>query len=351
MQGIRSKFPHLAIEAILFLDMINIRYLTGFAGSEGALLIGQEEATLLIDGRYATQARQEAHGVKVFEYQDRIDGIAAVILEDGSKTVGFEAQAISYDTYTRLKNRLKGTKLRPVSDEISAIRAIKGEREIASIRKAAEISSGALTSVYDFIRPGVRERDLAVDLEFKMRHNGAEGVSFATIVASGTNSALPHAAPSSRKIEDGDVVVIDCGAVYGGYHSDETCTFAVGQANDRQKEVYRLVKEAHDRALDTVRAGVPCSVVDRAARTCIEDRGLGAYFPHGTGHGVGLAIHEAPRIAAKSKGALEAGMVVTIEPGVYIPDIWGIRIEDTVLVKEDGCEVLTKIVKDFIILT
>ena len=168
---------------------------------------------------------------------------------------------------------------------------------------------------------------------------------------SGINSALPHAAPSSRKIEDGDVVVIDCGAVYGGYHSDETCTFAVGQANDRQKEVYRLVKEAHDRALDTVRAGVPCSVVDRAARTCIEDRGLGAYFPHGTGHGVGLAIHEAPRIAAKSKGALEAGMVVTIEPGVYIPDIWGIRIEDTVLVKEDGCEVLTKIVKDFIILT
>ncbi|MDI6775884.1 MAG: Xaa-Pro peptidase family protein [Syntrophales bacterium] len=349
--GIRSRLPRLGIEAILILDMINIRYLTGFAGSEGALLIGQEWTTLLVDGRYATQARQEAPEVKVFEYQDKIDGIVTAILNDGAKTVGFEAQAISYDTYARLKDSLKGAKLKPISDEIGTIRAIKDEREIALIRKAAEISSGALTSVRDLIRPGVRERDIAIDLEFKMRHNGAEQVSFATIVASGTNTTLPHAAPSNRKIENGDIVVIDCGAVYNGYHSDETCTFVVGQATPRQKEVYRLVKEAHDRALDNVRAGVPCSEIDRVARTCIEDGGLGAYFPHGTGHGVGLDIHEAPRIAAKSKCILEAGMVVTIEPGVYIPDLWGIRIEDTVLVEEDGCEVLTKTAKDFRILT
>ncbi|MFA4916306.1 MAG: M24 family metallopeptidase [Syntrophales bacterium] len=218
------------------------------------------------------------------------------------------------------------------------------------LRRAAEISSGALTSIQDLLRPGVRERDIAFELEFRMRHNGAEQVSFATIVASGANTALPHAVPSTRKIENGDFIVIDCGAVYEGYHSDESCTFVVGQANDRQKETYRLVKDAHDRALDTVRAGVPCSEIDRVARTCIEEGGLGVYFSHGTGHGVGLDVHEAPRIAAKSKAVLEASMVLTIEPGVYIPGLWGIRIEDTVVVKENGCEVLTKVLKDFKIL-
>ena len=350
MSGIRSRLLHLGVEALLFLDVINIRYLIGFAGGEGALLIGQGQAILLVDGRYVTQARQEVERVEIIEYEDKVEGIVTAILNDGSKTVGFEAQAISYDTYARLKESLKGLKLKPISDEIDTIRAIKDEREIELLRRAAEISSGALTSVRDLIREGVRERDIALDLEFKMRHNGAEQVSFATIVASGTNTALPHAIPSTRKIENGDVVVIDCGAIYEGYHSDETCTFVVGQANARQKEVYRLVREAHDRALDTVRAGVPCSEIDRVARACIEEGGLGAYFSHGTGHGVGLDVHEAPRIAAKSKGILEAGMVVTIEPGVYIPGLWGVRIEDTVLVKEDGCEVLTKISKDFRIL-
>ncbi|MDO8784864.1 MAG: Xaa-Pro peptidase family protein [Syntrophales bacterium] len=351
MRDIRSRISPLGIEAILFLDMVNIRYLTGFAGSEGALLIGQGEATLLVDGRYVTQARRETGRVNISEYQEKIEGIVAVVREEGPKTLGFEAQAITYDTYRELKKRLKGIKLKPISDEISAIRAVKDEREIALIKRAAEISSGAINAVRTLIRPGVRERDIAVDLEFRMRHNDAEGASFATIVSSGKNTALPHAAPSNRKIENGDVVIIDCGAVYEGYRSDETCTFVVGPANDRQTEVYMLVKDAHDRALDAVRAGVPCSRIDRVARTCIGDGGLGAYFSHGTGHGVGLAIHEAPRIAAKSEDMLEAGMVVTIEPGVYIPDLWGVRIEDTVLVKEDGCEVLTKTAKDFVIST
>ena len=314
-------------------------------------MLGQERTTLLVDGRYVTQAKREVKGLKVFEYRDKIEGIVAIILDDGAKNIGFEAQAISYDTYARLKDSLKGIELKPISDEIGAIRAIKDEREIALLRRAAEISSRALISVRDIIKPGLREMDLAIDLEFKMRRSGATQLSFATIVASGINTTLPHATPSNRKIENGDIVVIDYGAVYNGYHSDETCTFVVGQANDRKKEVYRLVKEAHDRAVDALRAGVPCSEIDRVARTCIEEGGLGAYFPHGTGHGVGLDVHEAPQIAAKSKGVLEAGMVVTIEPGVYIPDLWGIRIEDTVLVEEDGCEILTKTAKDFRILT
>jgi Xaa-Pro aminopeptidase len=165
-------------------------------------------------------------------------------------------------------------------------------------------------------------------------------------VASGTNSAQPHAAPGSREIENGDIIMIDYGAVYCGYHSDETCTFVVGRANKKQKEVYSLVKKAHDSAVKSVKAGVPCKDIDRIARACIESENLGKYFTHGTGHGVGLDVHEAPRIAAQSESILEAGMVVTIEPGIYIPELWGIRIEDMVLVRNEGFEVLTGVSKD-----
>ncbi|GAJ05933.1 unnamed protein product [marine sediment metagenome] len=183
-----------------------------------------------------------------------------------------------------------------------------------------------------------------------MRCEGAERVSFESIVASGKNSALPHATPGFKKIEKGDFVIIDYGAVYGGYHSDETCTFVVESVTDRQKEIYSIVKDAHGRALDSVRAGVACREVDRIVRDHIEGAGFGKHFSHGTGHGVGLDVHEAPRLFTKADGSLEAGMVVTIEPGVYIPDLWGVRIEDMVLVKEDGCEVLTRIPKDLRIL-
>jgi len=189
-----------------------------------------------------------------------------------------------------------------------------------------------------------------MELEFHIRKCGAELVSFPTIVATGANSAQPHAAPGSREIENGDIVMIDYGAIYRGYHSDETCTFVVGRADKKQKEVYSLVKNAHDMALEAIKTGTPCREIDRIARSCIEGGNLGKFFTHGTGHGVGLDVHEAPRIADKSINILEAGMVVTIEPGVYIPDQWGIRIEDMVLVKQGGGEVLTKVPKDLTIL-
>jgi Xaa-Pro aminopeptidase/Xaa-Pro dipeptidase len=179
-----------------------------------------------------------------------------------------------------------------------------------------------------------------------MRRDGAEQVSFETIVAAGANSALPHATPGCRAIMDGDCVPIDYGAVCGGYHSDETCTFVVGRASERQREVYRLVLEAHDRAIRAIRAGVSCGEIDRIARSCLAEAGLGGAFAHGAGHGVGLDVHEAPRLAAGREEILRAGMVVTVEPGVYLPGVWGIRIEDTVLVTEEGCEILTPTSKD-----
>jgi len=347
---IQPKLQDLDLDALLFLDIKNIRYLTGFTGSDGALMIGEKQRLLLVDGRYTNQAKKEAAGVEVVEYREKIDGIEAVLSDSRLKSVGFESTAMNVNTYLKLKEKLKAIALNPISDEIDAIRAVKDEEEIACIRKAAEISYQALAAVCNLIKPGVREKDIAIELEFRIRKCGAELVSFPTIVATGANSAQPHAAPGSREIENGDIVMIDYGAVYCGYHSDETCTFVIGRADKKQKEVYSLVKKAHDRALEAIKTGTPCREIDRIARSCIEDGNLGKFFTHGTGHGVGLDVHEAPRIADKSVNILEEGMVVTIEPGVYIPDHWGIRIEDMVLVKEEGPEVLTKVPKDLTVL-
>jgi len=347
---IRAGLPDLRVDAILFLDMKNIRYLTGFTGSDGALLIGQDKKTLLVDGRYTHQARGEVGDVAVIEYREKADGIESVLMDSGIKTVGFEATAMNVHSYLRLKSKMKGVTLKPISDEISAIRTVKDETEIARMRKAAEISFQALTDIRELIKPGVREKDIALELEYRMGRYGADQIAFPTIVASGVNSSLPHAKPGSRRVERGDVVMIDCGSVYQGYHSDETWTVAIGNGENRQKEVYAVVKEAHDRALEAVRPGVACREIDHVARSFIETKTLGEYFSHGTGHGVGLDVHEAPRISTQSEHVLKKGMVVTIEPGVYIPNLWGIRIEDMVLVKEDGCEVLTKMPKGFTIL-
>jgi len=347
---IQLKLQDLHIGALIFLDIKNIRYLTGFTGSDGALMIGEKQKLLLVDGRYTNQAKKDVGDVEVVEYQEKIDGIEAILSDGRVKSVGFESSAMNVNSYLKLKEKLKTVALNPITDEINAIRAIKDEEEIARIRNAAEISFQALTAVCNLIKPGVKEKDIAIELDFRIRKCGAELVSFPTIVATGANSAKPHAAPGSREIENGDIVMIDYGAVYHGYNSDETCTFIVGRANKKQKEVYSLVKQAHDRAIEAIKPGIQCREIDRIARSCIEGGNLGKFFSHGTGHGVGLDVHEAPRIADKSVNILETGMVITIEPGVYIPDLWGIRIEDMVLVKESGGEVLTKVPKNLTIL-
>ena len=344
------RLPHFSVQALLILDMSNIRYLSGFTGSDGALFIGQGRRVLLVDGRYITQAKEETSGIEVLEYQEKIEGITNVLSHHPSLTVGFEATTVTVDTYTRLKNRLEKITLKPLPEEIKAIRAVKTAVEIAKIETAAAIASRALVSVLARIRAGMTEREIAADLDSTMIQCGAEAVAFPTIVASGKSSAWPHARPGLRKIQAGDVMMIDYGAVFEGYHSDETCTFVIGRADSKQKDVYQVVKEAHDGALKAIRAGISCHEIDRIARSCIEEHGFGESFSHGTGHGVGLDVHEFPRIAATSKNILEAGMVVTVEPGVYIPDLWGIRIEDLVLVKEGGSAVLSKIPKKFKVL-
>lgn len=345
---VRSKITDLGLEAFLFLDMQNIRYLTGFTGSDGALVVGERKNILLVDGRYTTQAGREVRDADIRQYSDKSEAIAHTLLDSGWKTVGLESMAVTLQDYLKLKDRTAGTELKPLGAELNTLRAVKDESEIKKIRDAAALSSGTLRSVLEIIKPGVAEKDIALELEYRMRQGGADNVSFDVIVASGENSALPHARPGFRRFEEGDFIVFDYGAVCGGYCSDETCTVALGSISDRQCEVYNIVLEAHDRALAAVKAGALCREVDHAARGFIEERGLGKYFSHGTGHGIGLSVHEEPRVSPLSEYCLEAGMVITVEPGVYIPGMWGVRIEDMVLVTKNGCDVLTSVSKDLI---
>ncbi len=346
----RLRLGFSEMEALLVLDAKNIRYLTGFTGGEGALMAGRTWLALLVDGRYVTQARGEAVGAEIVEFRNRVEGIAAVAERHRVVQIGFESPALVVEEYLRLQGRLPAVTFQPLSGGLQALRTVKDGDEIDRIREAAQIAGDSLAAVRGMIRPGVREREIAIELEYRMRCGGAEQAAFETIVATGADSALPHATPGSRAIAEGDCVMIDYGAVSGGYHSDETCTYIVGHASARQEEVYRFVREAHDLALRAVRAGVSCGEIDRIARSYLEEAGLGANFSHGTGHGVGLDIHEAPRLAHGREEILQAGMVVTVEPGVYLPGLWGVRIEDTVLVTDEGCEILTRSSKDLTIL-
>jgi len=341
-----NGIPREKFDALLFFDMKNIRYLTGFTGSDGLLLIAGGKTVLLVDGRYITQAGEEAPHCEVIQYRDKIGGIAAVLAERGIARAGFEAAALSVELYDKLREQTGTTALSPLTGELASLRSIKDEEELSAIRRAVSAATAAIQEVLPLMRPGREERDVALELDYQMRRRGSEENSFPTIVAFGPNASLPHARPGVRKLAPGDPVVMDFGAVSGGYHSDETCTFVLGRPETDFVTAYGVVKEAHDRAIAAVRAGVSCREIDGIARRYIEEKGYGRHFSHGTGHGVGLDVHEAPRLSPLSDQVLAAGMVVTIEPGIYVPGRWGVRIEDMVLVQEDGCEVLTNMPKE-----
>ena len=326
IRRVREILSRCDVEGIFFFGEANIRYLTGFTGSDGVLFLGTDRLALLVDGRYTTQARREV-ACDISEFSDRTEGMARLIADRGVKRVGLESAIMTLRDYHAFKDRVDGIALKP-----------------------ARIAAAALTEILGDISPGMAEWEIAVRLERAMRQGGGERPSFETIVASGSNSALPHATPGRREIREGDFVTIDYGTVWGGYHSDETCTVAVGEITEEQAAVYAVVREAHDRAIDEIRAGVPCRDIDTAARGHIDKAGYGDYFVHGTGHGVGLEVHESPRLSGRADDILEEGMVVTVEPGVYIPGRWGVRIEDTVMVGRDGCEILTRMSKDLKIL-
>lgn len=346
---LRQKFPAYKIDGLIFFNMNNIRYLSGFAGSDGVLIVGENRTILLVDGRYTTQAKLEATASEIIEYKDKIKGIVQTLRELSLEHVGFEAEAISVQMYHRLCREFDEKILAPLGDELKLLRACKDAREISLMKQAARISSAAILALTKEIRAGMSEKDLAFRLEVIARESGADQIAFETIVASGENSALPHAKPTERKIKQGDFIVIDFGIKYGGYCSDETCTFVFRKLTDEQKNAYQLVKKAHDRAIEAIEEDVAAAGIDRITRKVFGKK-YEKYFSHGTGHGVGLEVHEAPRLAPGSDDILQEKMVVTVEPGIYLPGYWGIRIEDTLLVKKNSCEKLTKMDKELIII-
>jgi len=348
--NLQKIIRQLNIDGLLFFDMNNIRYLAGFTGSEGMLIVCENKALLLVDGRYITQARKQVKNATIIEFKDKAEIISDTVKKYGLKKIGLETTALSFQFYRQLIKKVPAKLFRPLGDELKLLRAIKDENEIRLMKKAAKISSAAVSSLVGKIKAGVTERDLALEFEFSVRRAGAEQIAFPTIIAAGENSALPHAQPSGKKIKNGDFIVIDFGVKYRGYCSDETCTFAFGGLTEKQRNAYQAVKEAHDQAIASVRAGVSAAAIDFRARDILRKKKLGCYFVHSTGHGVGMDVHEPPRLAENSADMLKAGMVITIEPGVYIPGQWGIRIEDMVLVKNNGCEILSKLDKELTVI-
>lgn len=344
-------FEEYALKAVLFTDLRNIRYLCGFSGSEGALLVARDAAWFLCDSRYTAQASAEVHSAEVRECGPvRIDTIAALAEEFGLDRIGFEASHTTVSAYRKMVEKLPGVELVELGTSLDEIRICKDAAELELLGAVATLSSESLAAILGRIKPGVCEADIALELELEMRRRGADGTAFDFIVASGVRGAMPHGRASDKTICPGELVTIDFGAVKGGYHSDETVTVACGEPGSRAREIHAVVKAAHDRAIEAVRAGISCRDLDNVARSYISDKGYGEYFGHGLGHGVGLEIHEAPTLSPRSSMVLEEGMVVTIEPGIYIPGFGGVRIEDTVVVTGDGCRALTSANKELVLL-
>jgi len=348
---LKRFFDEYALKAVLITDLRNIRYLCGFTGTEGVLLISQDHAWFLCDSRYTAQAIEEIKSAEVRECGAiRIDTVAALASEHGLDRIGFEAAHTTVTAFRRMSEKLTGIELVELGTNLDEIRICKDPAEIECLRTVATLSSLALTSVLSDIKPGIREVDISLALELEMRRRGAEGKAFDFIVASGERGAMPHGRASEKIIQSGDLVTIDFGALKNGYHSDETVTVACGKPVTRALEIHAIVRTAHDLAIDAVRPGISCKDLDEVARLYIRNNGYGDYFGHGLGHGIGLEIHEMPTLSPRSTAVLEEGMVITIEPGIYIPGFGGVRIEDTVVVTVDGCDVITSADKQLLVL-
>lgn len=330
------------LDSILFSSLENIRYLCGFTGSDGAFALTQKEAFFLTDSRYWTQAEEDIKGAQIIHYKKKMEGVASLLLDLKLRKIGFESTSLTFSFHQFLLERLVNqAKLIPLEDEIKILRPVKDAQELASFRTAIDISSKAFLHIVEKLKEGALEREVALEMESFMKRNGAEAIGFDIIIASGKRSALPHGRASNKRIEMGDLILIDFGSGFQGYHSDQTRTVVCGKPSPEQKKVYQVVKEAHDKAIEKVRPETPIHEVDEAAREHIRNQGYGEYFGHGTGHGIGLAVHEDPVVNGENKGLLQEGMVFTIEPGIYIPGWGGVRIEDMIRVTSQGSEVLT----------
>ena len=353
LKRLQKQLKKRDLDAFIVTHIPDIRYLSGFTGSAGTLFVTRKKAWILTDGRYETQVVEEVHdGIEPIIARGHLERIREEKLLKKGMTVGFQAAWTTVSFHEAMKGAFgKKVKLRAAGDIVRDLSAIKTEEDITSIRKAANIAAKVYREILEIAEPGMRERDLAAEISYRGRLHGSEGDAFDIIVASGARSALPHGRASAKKIAKGDMVTLDFGCIVNGFNSDMTRTFAVGEPGAEAREVYRIVHDSERAGVAAARAGMTARDLDRVCRDVIEEAGYGPNFSHSTGHGLGLEVHEYPPVAARSPEGLELkpGMVVTIEPGIYLPGKFGVRIEDDVVIEEGGCRELTSPTRQLIV--
>ncbi|EOZ5808483.1 M24 family metallopeptidase [Enterococcus hirae] len=350
VEKLRKKIQEENLDSFLITSPYNLRYLTNFTGTTGLAVITLEKAFFITDFRYTEQAAAQAQGFEIIKNVGSIfEEVADLVQKEGLRELGFEETTVSFLEYSVLEEIIDA-QLIPISGMIEELREIKDEEEIAIIEKACSIADLAYDHILKMIQPGMTEIEVANQLDFYMRSLGASGVSFETIVASGLRSAMPHGVASKKIIEQGDLITIDFGCYYEGYVSDMTRTFAIGDPGEQLKEIYQIVLEAQLAVLEVAKPGVTGKQLDAVARDYITKHGYGEAFGHSTGHGIGLEIHEGPNVSVRAEKQFVPGNIITDEPGIYLPGIGGVRIEDDLLITSDGNRVLTHSPKELIIL-
>lgn len=339
-------------DAIIISDPFNMRHISGFAGGEGYVYISGKRKVIITDSRYTEAASKEAkEGFEVLQstvVKSDIQIIKELVNADNAKVIGYEDLFLTCNMYNRITGLCGFDTMQPLGEAVNDLRIIKTEDELYKLRMAESIGDKAFTEILNFIKPGVTELQIAAELEYSMKKNGAEHLSFDTIVASGKNSSLPHAVPTNKLVETGDFVTMDFGCTYDGYCSDMTRTIVVGKASDKQIDIYETVLKAQLEAMKVIRSGVIGKEVHKVAADVIAAKGYGEYFGHGLGHSVGLYIHENPRFSPAENRQIMANTIETVEPGIYIPDFGGVRIEDMIVVTENGFENFTNSPKELI---
>ena len=354
LEKLAGYIPEYA-DGALIISNENRRYFTNFVSSLGYLLVTRNKSYLFVDSRYSEAAKKQAEHCIVIEFKKLSDSLCEVIRQNGLQNIMLESAAFTLTESAYIEKIFDKANVSAIkSDELNKIintmRLYKTADEIKKMQKAQDITENALNETLKLIKEGVSERDIALELEFKMRKSGAEGVSFDLIVLSGKKTSMPHGVPDESRIKNGDFILFDIRATYDGYHSDMTRTYAFGNVSDEQRKVYEIVRQAQQNALDMVKDGITCGEVDKAAREYIYRSGYEGYFGHSTGHGVGLEIHEVPSVSPKSDFTIHNGMVITVEPGIYLPDKFGVRIEDMIIVTDSGYKNFATLSKELIVI-
>ena len=349
-EKLKSVLADQGLDGMLITNLTNIRYISGFTGSAASCLITPDSQYFITDGRYIEQSKAQVKGFKRFiDMDSHLSIIRKNNLNPNGLKIAFEGDHVTFSLYEDMTSIFPETTWEHTGMILEDLAAVKDELELDAIRTAVEVTDRVYEETLPMVRPGYTEKQVANSMVAKYREY-AEGEAYSPIVATGPNGALPHAIPTDREFKKGDFIVIDAAAKYAGYHADMTRTPVIGEATGKHHEIYGIVKEAQQRGCDAAKAGVPCKVVDAATREYIKEMGYGEYYPHGTGHGLGLEIHTSPRFSPQSEAVLNVNNVMTIEPGIYLAGWGGVRIEDDVIIKEDGCEILNKTTKELVVL-